>query len=122
MKDINIELLAGQIIAEIKFKSDEIFFTMQDGRKFKMFHEQDCSENVIIKKIEGDITNIINYPLIKIKQETLEKNPKWYLPKSFQDSFTWTIFEFETKEGSVSIYWLGESNGYYSERVSFCEF
>lgn len=43
------------------------------------------------------------------------------LEKDLGESFTWTFYRFATAKGHVTVRWLGVSNGYYSESVSYSE-
>ena len=85
-----------------------------------MYHHQDCCENVTVEDVCGDVADIVGSPLTLAEKSTSDKNPEGVV-KKYQDSFTWTFYKLATVKGYVTIRWYGESNGYYSEGVSFEE-
>lgn len=114
---MGIELLKGATISRIEGMrrgSDQIMFTTTDGRRFKMHHHQSCCENVELEDVCGDILDLVDYPITVAEERIMQG------PASYQSS-TWTFYELATVRGSVTLRWLGTSNGYYSESVSFEE-
>ena len=71
--------------------------------------------------IVGDIEDLIGSPLLMAEEVTNEQNinPAGVEVPEDQDSFTWTFYKLATIKGYVTIRWYGQSNGYYSESVSF---
>lgn len=109
------EPLLGRIIEKIEGaveESEEILFTMENGDVFRMYHEQDCCESVLVEDVGGNIEDLIGTPILKAEEVTNEGERDW------GDTCTW--YHFATIKGYVTIRWFGESNGYYSERVN-CE-
>ena len=107
--------LVGKTIVDIKGMiqdSEEIIFTLNDGVKYKMYHEQDCCECVYLEEINGDIENILNSEILRF-DEKIEDNPE------ADESQTYTFYTIATINGYVDLRWNGESNGYYSESVDF---
>jgi hypothetical protein len=114
---MDISFLKGKTLSDIILKKefdDEIIFTMDDGIKVKLFHEQDCCECVVVEDIVGDFKDLVDNPLL-IAEERTENNSN----SDRDESNTWTFYELATIKGSVTIKWHGSSNGYYSESVSF---
>jgi hypothetical protein len=114
---MKIQELLGKTITNIdgaSKDSDEIRFTCSDGGVYRLYHDQDCCEQVRVEDVAGDVSDLLGQPLLRAEERSSEDNP----PED-ADSFTWTFYELATIKGSVTIRWLGESNGYYSESVDF---
>ena len=118
-KELNVNVLEGKTLKDIKVKrNEEIIFTVDDGTRYKMFHDQCCCEHVYIEDICGDIKNLIGSPIVmaeEVSNYDMGKLDKW------DDSYTWTFYKFATVKGYVTIRWYGTSNGWYSESVDFIE-
>jgi hypothetical protein len=102
--------------------SIEIIFETDTGRTFRQHHDQECCENVCVDEIHGDIADLIGTPILLAEEEIFynEPAPDGKMPED-PDSFTWTFYKLATAKGHVTIKWLGESSGYYSETVDFEE-
>ena len=119
--------LAGKTLKSIMINKgdddDNIVFTDLDGKKYQLNHFQDCCEYVKIEDICGDIGDIIGNPILVAEEVEHEQDakPEGVETDASDDSFTWTFYKLDTCKGGVTMRWLGESNGYYSESVSFSE-
>jgi len=111
---------------------DCIVFRADTGEAWSFFHQQDCCESVCIESIVGDLTDLVGSPILVAEEVTSwdVDLPAVYAVElalvrssgnrcTYADgSETWTFYKFATLKGYVDIRWYGESNGYYSERVS----
>ena len=93
--------------------NDALCFEQEDGIHFILTHIQDCSEDVKIESIDGDLDDLIGAPLL-MAEETVKVGGETTL-----ESGTWTFYKFATVKGYVTVRFLGWSNGYYSERVNW---
>jgi hypothetical protein len=113
--------LMGETLTEITGLtegSDTVTFRTASGRTFRMFHLQDCCETVEVNEIIGNVEDLIGSPITMADEATNSQEDR---PTSGSDSWTWTFYRLATVQGYVTIRWLGESNGYYSEAVDFAE-
>ncbi len=86
---------------------------------FRFYHDQDCCESVNIEDIAGDLLDLVGSPLLMAEEVSNEPEPGFADNEYIPESYTWTFYKFATVKGSVTVRWLGTSNGYYSESVSF---
>jgi hypothetical protein len=92
--------------------SEEIIFVRVDGVKVRFYHDQECCENVEVEEVIGDISDLIATHIVLAEERSSSHE------SDLGDSSTWTFYVFRTLKGTVTIRWLGESNGYYSETVN----
>jgi hypothetical protein len=118
--DPGVEVLIGKTLTKIERDNSELVFTCDDGKRYRMYHEQDCCEGVTLDDVTGDLDDLIGSPILRAEESLSNENPLG-VTKEYQDSFTWTFYKFATIKGWVDLRWYGESNGYYSESVDFVE-
>jgi len=93
--------------------SEDVRFHFDNGESLQMMHFQDCCEHVRLEEIVGDTADLIGEEIVSAKEESNDD------PNDYEGwgSATYTFYHFRTRKGDVTLRWLGESNGYYSERV-----
>ena len=92
--------------------SDEGSITTTLG-VLRFWHDPDCCECVQITDIIGDPADIIGGVIVLVEERDSSGHPA----PEHAESYTWTFYEVRTTKGDITIRWLGESNGYYSEAV-----
>lgn len=116
-RECNVDVLTGKTLVRIDSSDTNITFVVDDLESYSMYHAQDCCESVYIEDICGDMTDLIGSPILIA--EEVSNQDEVPVREYYDSSHTWTFYKFSTIKGSVTIRWLGESNGYYSESVSF---
>jgi len=108
-----IKELVGKTLIAVTNQGDERIVFETNNETFTMYHEQDCCENVRVEEIIGDLKDLVESPILHAEEVSSTAT-------EVSESGTWTFYKIATIKGSVTIRWLGESNGYYSESVYFC--
>jgi hypothetical protein len=104
---------------------EQMVFLAEDGRRFVFWYEHDCCASCNVEDICGDLADLVGSPIVEAEEvsnyaperEPWDVDPEQYKP----ESYTWTFYRFSTAKGTVTVRWLGASNGYYSESVFYRE-
>lgn len=105
--------MIGAVIESITKTDDKLVFQSSDGRDFKFYHSQNCCEDVYIEDITGDLDDLIGSPLVEAElTSNIDRSEK-------SDLVIWSFYRYATAKGTVTVRWIGESNGYYSVDVNY---
>ena len=106
----DLSKLIGRVLDQVSVSDDEIMLHTEDGGHLIMYHSQDCCESVYVESVVGDIPDIIGSPILSAEESTNSHETP-------EGSETYTFYKIDTAKGGITIRWVGESNGYYSESV-----
>ena len=113
MEEVKFDTLKGKTFSKVVASEDALTFFTNEGA-YQLAHIQECCENVYLEDVCGDLEDLCNSEII-FAEEVSSANI------SPEDSLlfrTWTFYKIGTRKGSVTIRFVGESNGYYSEKAS----
>lgn len=116
-------VLQGQTLKSVVVSDDKerVDIETDTGKKYRLYHSQNCCENVSVEDVCGDLSDLIGSPLLVAEEVESDKTPEGFIHDYEPESQTWTFYKLDTEKGGVTIRWFGSSNGYYSESVSFAE-
>ena len=110
--------LVGEVLdaVDIDREENQILLTTRSGRKFLVYHEQDCCEKVQIVGQDGSFDKLIGKPIVEARDIAVDTTEE-----GIDDSQTTTTLVFRVDDQTVISRWVGDSNGYYSESVDIAE-
>lgn len=92
-------------------EGEELHFKAKDGRVWRMYHPQDCCEDVEIEDIAGDLKDLTHAPIFVAEEIS-------NVSQGSAATGTWTFYKLATRKGYVTIRW-GADESYYSTKVVF---
>ena len=120
--------LEGRIIMSVtgKVGDEEVLIKTACGITFRLYHQHDCCESVNLHDVDGDLQDLVGHKVVLASMESNAGNEhddatgeEWrQKPSEYSESWTWTFVKIQSMGASLTMRWLGESNGYYGEEVS----
>lgn len=113
------EDLKGKTLTGVEVVDNNvIIFTDSMGQKYKLYHSQNCCEVVTINDICGDLSDLLNSPIL-LAEVASNKNPPPGRRALEDGGYLWTFYKIASNKGGITIRWFGSSNSYYSVTVDF---
>ena len=115
---VRFDVLVGEVLdaVDIDREENQILLTARSGRKFLVYHEQDCCEKVQIVGQDGGFDKLIGKPIVEARDFAVDTSEE-----AIDSSQTTTALVFRVDDQTVVSRWIGDSNGYYSESVDIAE-
>jgi len=110
--DLLGKTIKGIYVNEYK---NAVMILLETGEAYMMHHNQNCCESVRLEDVCGEFDDLVGSEILVAEEVSNSDDP----PPDCAESFTWTFYKLSTIKGSVTLRWLGESSGYYSEEVDF---
>jgi hypothetical protein len=118
MNNANWHDLKGQVITSISQTDADNVAVRTTTFTLETYHAQECCESVGLVRTEGNPADLVGATIINAEEDSGAQDPDWY-KESYDASHTWTKLSLITNKGDVHFWFLGESNGYYGETLSF---
>ena len=116
----SFEELVGKTITSITrvvcVEGDALHFELA-GETFDcvMYHEDVGNEWVGLEDVCGDLEDLLDTPVLYAREDTSSDTGGEF----GEPELKWAFYNIGTIKGSVTLRWLGESNGYYGIDVDF---
>jgi hypothetical protein len=116
-KHVEFSALVGEVLdsVDIDREENQILLTTRSGRRFVVYHEQECCETVAISGQDGSFDKLVGKPIVEARDIAVDTGDDEL------DSQTTTTLVFRVDDQTVISRWIGDSNGYYSESVDIAE-
>ena len=101
-------------ITGLEVQSETVSIFTKCNKEVYFYHQGECCEEVYLADFDCDITDFNGAIILDIEGVQNEDNPS-----NIDASTTWTFYKIKTDKGDIWMRWVGESNGYYSELMSF---
>lgn len=112
------DCMVGKIMRSVtgNAAAQEMVFCDEQGVEYVFYHDQDCCETVEIVDVIGELSDLVGDPILQAEEVVSHDQITGH---EYSEHGTWTFYKFATIKGSVTVRWLGESNGASSEEVHF---
>ena len=118
-EDVLARVLGARVVAVNAGSTDDALLSLETTNgTLTFFHQQDCCEGVDLESpsVEEVAADLVGGEIVACEARSSdEENPP--NGSTTDDSYTWTFYEIRTTKGDVTLRFLGQSNGYYSESV-----